>query len=410
MKVFFIESFGVSIGELVYPAADVSEQIFDATDRLMAKEGLHYLSMHKLAKEAGIAAGTIYLYFKSKDELLAQFARRVFNKFAVAIEEGFDELGVKFKTSEEVIVKILEERYSDFSVSPMSFVVERLTASIILWVSMLFLLLLTLFMIKKEYREEIYLVALVLLGLYLSLIENIIPKPFPWMKIGLSNISVLIALEKFNSKMALQTILLRVFIQALMLGTLFTPNFIISFSAGLISTLFMIFLYKFRKYLSLLSISCISAFTHNLLQLIVVYFLLFRNISLNSKSIIIFIILMIATYLFMKTPAFGALPSGKSLEKVKASKNYVDGEFKNKESTELLTDTKKTPIKRLLEFAFEKDPEGTVPDFDLPSIKTDLKNLDPSEDVMVWFGHSSLFIQISGKKVLVDPVFSKYAS
>jgi len=103
-------------------------------------------------------------------------------------------------------------------------------------------------MIKKEYREEIYLVALVLLGLYLSLIENIIPKPFPWMKIGLSNISVLIALEKFNSKMALQTILLRVFIQALMLGTLFTPNFIISFSAGLISTLFMIFLYKFRKY------------------------------------------------------------------------------------------------------------------------------------------------------------------
>ena len=70
---------------------DVSEQIFDATDRLMAKEGLHHLSMHKLAKEAGIAAGTIYLYFKSKDELLAQFARRVFNKFVVAIEDGFDE-------------------------------------------------------------------------------------------------------------------------------------------------------------------------------------------------------------------------------------------------------------------------------------------------------------------------------
>ena len=70
---------------------DVSEQIFDATDRLMAKEGLHHLSMHKLAKEAGIAAGTIYLYFKSKDELLAQFTRRVFNKFVMAIEEGFDE-------------------------------------------------------------------------------------------------------------------------------------------------------------------------------------------------------------------------------------------------------------------------------------------------------------------------------
>jgi len=110
---------------------------------------------------------------------------------------------------------------------------------------------------------------------------------------------VLIALEKFNSKMALQTILLRVFIQALMLGTLFTPNFIISFSAGLVSTLFMIFLYKFRKYLSLLSISCISAFMHNLLQLTVVYFLMFRNISLNSKSIIIFIIFFLGLGVIM---------------------------------------------------------------------------------------------------------------
>jgi len=148
-------------------------------------------------------------------------------------------------------------------------------------------------MLKRENREEIYLIALVLLGLYLSLVENIIPKPFPWMKIGLSNIAILIALEKFNSKMAIQAILLRVFIQALMLGTLFTPNFIISFSAGLISTLFMIFLYKFRKYLSLVSISCISAFTHNVLQLIVVYFLMFRNISLNGKSIIVFIVIFL---------------------------------------------------------------------------------------------------------------------
>ena len=30
---------------------DLAEQIFSATDRLMAKEGLNQLSMHKLAKE-----------------------------------------------------------------------------------------------------------------------------------------------------------------------------------------------------------------------------------------------------------------------------------------------------------------------------------------------------------------------
>lgn len=45
---------------------DLAEQIFSATDRLMAREGLNQLSMHKLAKEANVAAGTIYLYFKKQ--------------------------------------------------------------------------------------------------------------------------------------------------------------------------------------------------------------------------------------------------------------------------------------------------------------------------------------------------------
>ena len=80
---------------------------------------------------------------------------------------------------------------------------------------------------KIENRREVYLTALVLLALYLSLAENFIPKPFPWMKIGLSNIAVLIALEKFDSKMAIEVVLLRIFIQALMLGTLFTPGYIL---------------------------------------------------------------------------------------------------------------------------------------------------------------------------------------
>ena len=45
------------------------------------------------------------------------------------------------------------KKYSYLLISPMSFVVERLTAPIILWVSMFFLLLLTLFMIKKEKKR-----------------------------------------------------------------------------------------------------------------------------------------------------------------------------------------------------------------------------------------------------------------
>ena len=53
----------------------------------MAREGLNQLSMHKLAKEANVAAGTIYLSFKNKDELLEQFAHRVFSMFMATLEK-----------------------------------------------------------------------------------------------------------------------------------------------------------------------------------------------------------------------------------------------------------------------------------------------------------------------------------
>ena len=64
--------------------------------------------------------------------------------------------------------------------------------------------------------------------------------------------------------------------------------------------------------------------------------------------------------------------------------------------------------KILWEF-FKKHPE-TSPDKPLPSVQTDLKRLHPLENVLVWFGHSSYFMQLDGKRFLVDPVFSGNAS
>ncbi|MGL4403975.1 MAG: Gx transporter family protein [Fusobacteriaceae bacterium] len=146
---------------------------------------------------------------------------------------------------------------------------------------------------KKENRHEIILTALVLLSVYLSLGESLVPKPFPWMKIGLANIATIIALEKYNSKMAIEIAVLRVLIQGIMLGTVFTPSFIISFISGITATTSMIVLYKFRDYFSLLAISLFSAFIHNIIQLMIVYFLLFRNIELNSRGIYIFILIFL---------------------------------------------------------------------------------------------------------------------
>jgi TetR/AcrR family fatty acid metabolism transcriptional regulator len=49
---------------------DKRVRILDAAVRVFAKKGFHATRVSEVAKAAGVADGTIYLYFKSKDELL----------------------------------------------------------------------------------------------------------------------------------------------------------------------------------------------------------------------------------------------------------------------------------------------------------------------------------------------------
>ncbi|PJG83896.1 TetR/AcrR family transcriptional regulator [Caviibacterium pharyngocola] len=81
---------------------DMTAQIFAATERLMAEGGLHNLSMHKIARAANISAGTIYIYFKNKDELLMQFAQYVFSQFTQAIERNRDETRPYFEQYRQI--------------------------------------------------------------------------------------------------------------------------------------------------------------------------------------------------------------------------------------------------------------------------------------------------------------------
>jgi TetR/AcrR family fatty acid metabolism transcriptional regulator len=51
-------------------SGDKRERILDAAVRVFAKKGFHATRVSEIAKAAGVADGTIYLYFKSKDDLL----------------------------------------------------------------------------------------------------------------------------------------------------------------------------------------------------------------------------------------------------------------------------------------------------------------------------------------------------
>lgn len=59
------------------PKEEMVNRILSATESLIVQEGLQNLSMRSIAKEAGIASGTLYLYFKTKDDLLHSLAAQL---------------------------------------------------------------------------------------------------------------------------------------------------------------------------------------------------------------------------------------------------------------------------------------------------------------------------------------------
>lgn len=66
--------------------ADKREIILDAAERLMMKTSQNDISVSLIAKEAGIGKGSIYYYFKSKEEIMYAVIERGYRK---ALHEYF---------------------------------------------------------------------------------------------------------------------------------------------------------------------------------------------------------------------------------------------------------------------------------------------------------------------------------
>src|SRR5688572_3918177 len=64
---------------------DKPQQIIDAAVRVFARNGFYNSRVSDIAREAGIASGTIYLYFKTKDEILVTLFREKMAAFVSAL-------------------------------------------------------------------------------------------------------------------------------------------------------------------------------------------------------------------------------------------------------------------------------------------------------------------------------------
>jgi TetR/AcrR family fatty acid metabolism transcriptional regulator len=73
--------------ELVKKDKPKYKQIVDAAVIVIAENGYHQAQVSKIAKQAGVADGTIYLYFKNKEDILISVFQEKMGVFVSRLEE-----------------------------------------------------------------------------------------------------------------------------------------------------------------------------------------------------------------------------------------------------------------------------------------------------------------------------------
>ncbi|MBQ9281165.1 MAG: Gx transporter family protein [Treponema sp.] len=149
---------------------------------------------------------------------------------------------------------------------------------------------------NAEFKMKKLVSFLAALCLFLATIENAIPKPLPFLRLGLANLPVLLALYLLPRRNILQLVLFKVVAQGIISGTLFSYVFLFSAAGSFSSALAMIILYELfgrrstteitnkRKLFSVsaIGISLFGSLASTFAQLAMARFILFGS---NTKYI-----------------------------------------------------------------------------------------------------------------------------
>ena len=115
--------------------------------------------------------------------------------------------------------------------------------------------------------------------LFLSTIEYMIPKPLPFMRIGIANLPLMLALDIFPFPTFLVLIGIKVLGQALITGTLFSYIFLFSLAGTSLAALSMYGLRRLlgRGRVSFIGVGTAGAMMSNISQLTLAWIFIFRN-------------------------------------------------------------------------------------------------------------------------------------
>ena len=92
------------------------QQIIIAAKRVFSQKGFNRSTMEDIAQEAELSPGTIYLYFKNKDELYASLSLRILQYILLRVEHVNEE---KDMNPEEKIRALMEAMYDVYEFDPL---------------------------------------------------------------------------------------------------------------------------------------------------------------------------------------------------------------------------------------------------------------------------------------------------
>ena len=121
------------------------------------------------------------------------------------------------------------------------------------------------------------------------------------------------------------------------------------------------------------------------------------------------IMLVIMSFVILSLPVFGGKISGERLQRVKANPRYQDGGFVNVEPQAPFSFAE---VWSFLTESFFYD-EIRIPPSKIPFVAVSASSLKLSATPVLrafWIGHASVYVEIDGTRMLIDPMFSDYAS
>ena len=87
------------------------QQIMVAAKRVFTQRGFEKSTMEDIAREAELSPGTIYLYFKSKDELYASLCLRVLRFINVKVDHVVGDTSMDYEAKQKALLDAIQDVY-----------------------------------------------------------------------------------------------------------------------------------------------------------------------------------------------------------------------------------------------------------------------------------------------------------